>query len=170
MRTRLLIIFPLGCCKQISRYFSDPQYYFQVNDHYVKNKLKVVLFPFLHRVRLGPSVLFIVLSIQTQHVQLFQSLSGSLDKNHRASGWQTFLQTPYLRYKCSRLVHTLYGIWYLCGACWLIIRSSWKVSLLNFLFFAVSCLHSSPFHLFILDFVVRAVLSYCMQDNILFSS
>ncbi|KAF7822337.1 protein YIF1B-like [Senna tora] len=34
----------------ISRYFSDdPQYYFQVNDHYVKNKLKVVLFPFLHR-------------------------------------------------------------------------------------------------------------------------
>lgn len=35
---------------QISRYFSDPQYYFQVNDHYVRNKLKVVLFPFLHRV------------------------------------------------------------------------------------------------------------------------
>ncbi|XP_057773378.1 uncharacterized protein LOC130992659 [Salvia miltiorrhiza] len=33
----------------ISRYFSDPQYYFQVNDQYVKNKLKVVLFPFLHR-------------------------------------------------------------------------------------------------------------------------
>lgn len=36
---------------QISRYFSDPQYYFQVNDSYVRNKLKVVLFPFLHRVR-----------------------------------------------------------------------------------------------------------------------
>ncbi|EPS67393.1 hypothetical protein M569_07384, partial [Genlisea aurea] len=33
----------------ISRYFSDTQYYFQVNDHYVKNKLKVLLFPFLHR-------------------------------------------------------------------------------------------------------------------------
>ncbi|XP_058181482.1 uncharacterized protein LOC131299923 [Rhododendron vialii] len=33
----------------ISRYFSDPQYYFQVNDSYVRNKLKVVLFPFLHR-------------------------------------------------------------------------------------------------------------------------
>lgn len=33
----------------ISRYFSDPQYYFQVNLHYVRNKLKVVLFPFLHR-------------------------------------------------------------------------------------------------------------------------
>ncbi|CAK7322627.1 unnamed protein product [Dovyalis caffra] len=33
----------------ISRYFSDPQYYFQVNDHYVRNKLKVVLLPFLHR-------------------------------------------------------------------------------------------------------------------------
>lgn len=33
----------------ISRYFSDPQYYFQVNDHYVRNKLKIVLFPFLHR-------------------------------------------------------------------------------------------------------------------------
>lgn len=33
----------------ITRYLSDPQYYFQVNDHYVKNKLKVVLFPFLHR-------------------------------------------------------------------------------------------------------------------------
>ncbi|KAM0042550.1 putative Yif1 family protein [Helianthus debilis subsp. tardiflorus] len=30
----------------ISRYFSDPQYYFQVNDHYVRNQLKVVLFPF----------------------------------------------------------------------------------------------------------------------------
>ncbi|KMZ71846.1 Protein YIF1B-B [Zostera marina] len=33
----------------VSKYFSDPQYYFQVNDHYVWNKLKVVLFPFLHR-------------------------------------------------------------------------------------------------------------------------
>lgn len=33
----------------ISRYFSDPQYYFQVNDHYVRNKLKVLLIPFLHR-------------------------------------------------------------------------------------------------------------------------
>lgn len=33
----------------ISRYFSDPQYYFQVNDQYVRNKLKVVLLPFLHR-------------------------------------------------------------------------------------------------------------------------
>lgn len=33
----------------ISRFFADPQYYFQVNDDYVRNKLKVVLFPFLHR-------------------------------------------------------------------------------------------------------------------------
>ncbi|KAG9447019.1 hypothetical protein H6P81_013147 [Aristolochia fimbriata] len=33
----------------ISRYFSDPQYYFQVNGQYVRNKLKVLLFPFLHR-------------------------------------------------------------------------------------------------------------------------
>ncbi|KAM7266601.1 hypothetical protein ACFE04_004498 [Oxalis oulophora] len=33
----------------ISKFFSDPQYYFQVNDHYVRNKMKVVLFPFLHR-------------------------------------------------------------------------------------------------------------------------
>ncbi|XP_010249006.1 PREDICTED: protein YIF1A isoform X1 [Nelumbo nucifera] len=33
----------------ISRYFSDPQYYFQVNDQYVRNKLKVILFPFLYR-------------------------------------------------------------------------------------------------------------------------
>ncbi|GAB4855047.1 hypothetical protein Ancab_023632 [Ancistrocladus abbreviatus] len=33
----------------INRYFADPQYYFQVNDDYVRNKLKVVLFPFLHR-------------------------------------------------------------------------------------------------------------------------
>ncbi|KAL5707506.1 hypothetical protein ACHQM5_018401 [Ranunculus cassubicifolius] len=33
----------------ISQYFSDPQYYFQVNGHYVRNKLKVILFPFLHR-------------------------------------------------------------------------------------------------------------------------
>lgn len=35
----------------INRYFSgqDIQYYFQVNDQYVKNKLKVILFPFLHR-------------------------------------------------------------------------------------------------------------------------
>ncbi|KAG8639448.1 hypothetical protein MANES_14G144500v8 [Manihot esculenta] len=34
---------------QISRYLSNPQYYFQVNDDYVKNKLKIILFPFLHR-------------------------------------------------------------------------------------------------------------------------
>uniref|UniRef100_A0A0D3CC01 Uncharacterized protein n=1 Tax=Brassica oleracea var. oleracea TaxID=109376 RepID=A0A0D3CC01_BRAOL len=33
----------------ITRYFFDPRYYFQVNDQYVRNKLKVVLFPFLHR-------------------------------------------------------------------------------------------------------------------------
>nr|CAD1819874.1 unnamed protein product [Ananas comosus var. bracteatus] len=33
----------------ISTYFSNPQYYFQVNDQYVRNKLKVVLFPFLHK-------------------------------------------------------------------------------------------------------------------------
>lgn len=33
----------------INRYFSNPQYYFHVNDQYVRNKLKVILFPFLHR-------------------------------------------------------------------------------------------------------------------------
>ncbi|KAL3696776.1 hypothetical protein R1sor_010852 [Riccia sorocarpa] len=35
----------------MSRYLSgrDLQYYFQVNDQYVKNKVKVVLFPFLHK-------------------------------------------------------------------------------------------------------------------------
>ncbi|XP_073525874.1 protein YIF1B-like [Phyllobates terribilis] len=33
----------------INRYFADPQYYFQVNADYVRNKLKVVLFPFLHK-------------------------------------------------------------------------------------------------------------------------
>nr|GMD58889.1 protein YIF1B-like [Ipomoea batatas] len=44
----------------ISRYFSDPQYYFQVNDQYVRNKLKVVLFPFLHRVRFGPCSWFLL--------------------------------------------------------------------------------------------------------------
>jgi protein transport protein YIF1 len=35
---------------QINRYFSNPQYYFHVNDQYVRNKLKVILFPFFHRV------------------------------------------------------------------------------------------------------------------------
>ncbi|CAK9174435.1 unnamed protein product [Ilex paraguariensis] len=33
----------------IRGYFCNPQYYFQVNDQYVKNKLKVILFPFLHK-------------------------------------------------------------------------------------------------------------------------
>ncbi|KAG8037240.1 hypothetical protein GUJ93_ZPchr0023g33378 [Zizania palustris] len=33
----------------INRYLSNPQYYFHVNDQYVRNKLKVILFPFLHR-------------------------------------------------------------------------------------------------------------------------
>ncbi|KAM7252712.1 hypothetical protein ACFE04_008221 [Oxalis oulophora] len=33
----------------ISRYFSDPRYYFEVNEQYVKSKLKVILFPFFHR-------------------------------------------------------------------------------------------------------------------------
>ncbi|CAN6466167.1 unnamed protein product [Victoria cruziana] len=33
----------------ISKYFSDPQYYFQVNEQYVRNKLRVILAPFLHR-------------------------------------------------------------------------------------------------------------------------
>ncbi|XP_074372129.1 uncharacterized protein LOC141712902 isoform X2 [Apium graveolens] len=34
---------------QICRYFSDPQNYFQDNDHYARNKLKVVLFPILDK-------------------------------------------------------------------------------------------------------------------------
>lgn len=33
----------------ISKYLADSQYYFQVNDDYVKNKLKLILFPFFHR-------------------------------------------------------------------------------------------------------------------------
>ncbi|KAH0464477.1 hypothetical protein IEQ34_007263 [Dendrobium chrysotoxum] len=33
----------------ITQHLSDPQYYFQVNGRYVRNKLKVILFPFLHR-------------------------------------------------------------------------------------------------------------------------
>ncbi|CAA7399420.1 unnamed protein product [Spirodela intermedia] len=33
----------------ISSYFSDPQYYFQVNGQYVRNKLKIILCPFLYR-------------------------------------------------------------------------------------------------------------------------
>ncbi|KAF0893547.1 hypothetical protein E2562_026682 [Oryza meyeriana var. granulata] len=33
----------------ITQYLSNPQYYFQVNSQYVRNKLKVILFPFLHR-------------------------------------------------------------------------------------------------------------------------
>ncbi|XP_020256211.1 protein YIF1B-B-like isoform X2 [Asparagus officinalis] len=33
----------------ISQRLSDPQYYFQVNGQYVRNKLKMILFPFLHR-------------------------------------------------------------------------------------------------------------------------
>uniref|UniRef100_A0A0D3BWX1 Uncharacterized protein n=1 Tax=Brassica oleracea var. oleracea TaxID=109376 RepID=A0A0D3BWX1_BRAOL len=40
----------------ITRYFSDPQYYFQVNDQYVRNKLKIVLLPFLHRARISEPV------------------------------------------------------------------------------------------------------------------
>ncbi|KAG0455204.1 hypothetical protein HPP92_024163 [Vanilla planifolia] len=33
----------------ITHYLSDPQYYFDVNAEYVRNKLRVILFPFLHR-------------------------------------------------------------------------------------------------------------------------
>ncbi|PIA28952.1 hypothetical protein AQUCO_06400015v1 [Aquilegia coerulea] len=35
--------------RNMSKYFPDPHYYFQVNDDYVRNKLKVILFPFLHK-------------------------------------------------------------------------------------------------------------------------
>ncbi|CAN6926231.1 unnamed protein product [Brassica oleracea var. botrytis] len=49
----------------ITRYFSDPQYYFQVNDQYVRNKLKVVVFPFLHRVSLSSLVSFCLRLSQT---------------------------------------------------------------------------------------------------------
>ncbi|CAF1701346.1 unnamed protein product [Brassica napus] len=51
----------------ITRYFSDPQYYFKVNDQYVRNKLKVVLFPFLHRVSLSSLVSFCLRLSQTSH-------------------------------------------------------------------------------------------------------
>ncbi|KDP38688.1 hypothetical protein JCGZ_04041 [Jatropha curcas] len=33
----------------ITKYLCNSQYYFEVNDQYVKNKLKIILFPFLHR-------------------------------------------------------------------------------------------------------------------------
>lgn len=33
-----------------SRYLSDPHYYFLVNEDYVKNKVKMILFPYLHKV------------------------------------------------------------------------------------------------------------------------
>ncbi|XAR51139.1 hypothetical protein NMG60_11005686 [Bertholletia excelsa] len=39
----------VGDFVQIGRYFSNPHYYFQVNDEYMENKLKAVLFPFLHK-------------------------------------------------------------------------------------------------------------------------
>ncbi|KAL0786314.1 hypothetical protein Bca101_002560 [Brassica carinata] len=51
----------------ITRYFSDPQYYFKVNDQYVTNKLKVVLFPFLHRVSLSSLVSFCLRLSQNSH-------------------------------------------------------------------------------------------------------
>ena len=38
-----------GFYEQVSKYFSYPQYYFQVNSQ-VKNKLKVILVPFLQKV------------------------------------------------------------------------------------------------------------------------
>ncbi|KAE8807207.1 protein YIF1B-B-like [Hordeum vulgare] len=44
MRSRGVMLYVL-----IAQYLSNPQYYFQVNNQYVWNKLKVVLFPFLHR-------------------------------------------------------------------------------------------------------------------------
>ena len=34
----------------VSRHLSNPQYYLEVNDDYVKNKIKMILFPFLHKV------------------------------------------------------------------------------------------------------------------------
>ncbi|KAH7653900.1 Yif1 family protein [Dioscorea alata] len=44
---------PIELCihphEQISQHLSDSQYYFQVNGQYVRNKLKVILLPFLHR-------------------------------------------------------------------------------------------------------------------------
>ncbi|XP_071912122.1 uncharacterized protein [Coffea arabica] len=33
----------------VSRHLSNPQYYFEVNDDYVNNKIKMILFPFLHK-------------------------------------------------------------------------------------------------------------------------
>ncbi|XP_071917557.1 uncharacterized protein [Coffea arabica] len=33
----------------VSRHLSNPQYYLEVNDDYVKNKIKMILFPFLHK-------------------------------------------------------------------------------------------------------------------------
>ena len=37
---------------QVNRYFSTQslQYYFHVSNEYVKNKIRIILFPFLHRV------------------------------------------------------------------------------------------------------------------------
>ncbi|KAK4777563.1 hypothetical protein SAY87_017750 [Trapa incisa] len=68
----------------ISRYFSDPQYYFQVNDQYVRNKLKVVLFPFLHRVSF---ILSIILSSRTYVCYLFYLVDSA----------NVFLQGPWTR-------------------------------------------------------------------------
>lgn len=110
-------------CKQISRYLSDPQYYFQVNDQYVRNKLKVVLFPFLHRVSdvfIGQSSLVTLARPFINLLCVFLS-SGSLDTNNGTRGREALIQTPYLRYQRAGLVHPIHGFWHLWCSCWLIV-------------------------------------------------
>lgn len=66
----------------MDKYFSptDLQYYFQVNHQYVRNKLKLILFPFLHRVRRdsGQLVSTLLLSAgSAQHPELSVSAAGT---------------------------------------------------------------------------------------------
>ena len=68
-------------CEQVSQWLSDPQYYFQVNGQYVRNKLKMILFLFLHRVSIH--------SLSSYNDTLFRNSvlfyclkSGTLDKDN----------------------------------------------------------------------------------------
>lgn len=69
---------------QITQYLSNPQYYFQVNSQYVRNKLKVILFPFLHRVRfVHPFVSILYADCETSYKSFTNLLpSGALDKDN----------------------------------------------------------------------------------------
>ncbi|KAG6739839.1 hypothetical protein POTOM_057454 [Populus tomentosa] len=114
-------------CKtmQISRYLSNPRY------QYVMNKLKVILFPFLHNVMRAQLLKYQLSFIQFPSITLRFDFSSSRDIEREQLRRWVLSSLTSLQFMI--LMHRIYtfsidGVWYLPSPGWLHSGHRWEVS------------------------------------------